>query len=425
MSHPSGQPVRNAADSRTDQENFQRQFGNIFDEEMTSAALTQPVTGDTNYFCVFCDERDFSGRDEARRHYQHHLQYYPILCSLCGTRVTDLSDFLRHHTSSHPGCEKGKYKRREVPHIDRWLTGFLFAQSTIVSAFPPRENCPVCDKIFTAEQIANARPRRCTINRKIDHVHRHLCYLPYECVKCRDEDGKEFLVAYFESRAHSHIKLKHPDVDDQQSRWFVFQKTNCIPELDNFIANYLKGFGISVDIDRRPVRKNNLSDFSHSGNSGDSVDDDMDESDGLFGEVPQTSDPANQLVPLAASADSDSEQFNHNNAINEIIVPVSPDQVDLDYFSGSSHELHSSPFFCVFCPEKLEYPSRNHFAAHFDYHPIICLICENRFSDIETFSSHHKSIHEEQSDLKFEVREDFIVEKWIDDFMRVRLYHCI
>ena len=425
MSLPPGQSARAAADARTDHENFHRQFGNIFDDDMpVSAALVQPVTGETDYFCVFCDQRDFSGREDVRRHYQHHLEYYPILCSLCGSRATDLPDFLKHHTTCHPGCEKGKYKRRELPHVDRWLSGFLYAQSTIVTAFPPREQCPVCDKVFSAEQIAGARPRRCTINRKIDHVHRHLCYLPYTCVKCRDEDGKEFLVAYFESKAHSHIKLKHPDVDDQQSRWFVFQKTIAIPKLDNFVAGYLNRFGISMDLERRPVRKSLLSDPSQAPLSGsDSDDDDMDEADDSFpsGDVPSTSDPARHLLSLAHG----SHLSVPPNGSDEIIIPVSPELVDLDFFDAGSRGLRAEPFtpyFCIFCPEKLDSPSRAHvhFGAHFDYHPIICLICEQRFNDIDSFSTHHKSMHEAHSDLKFEVREDFMIEKWIDDFLKVR-----
>lgn len=87
----------------------------------------------------------------------------------------------------------------------------------------------MCEIVFSADQITAARPRRCTVNRKIDHVHRHLCYLPYECIKCKNE-GKEFLVAYFESKAHSHIKLKHPDVDDTESRWVM--------DINSYVKSY-------------------------------------------------------------------------------------------------------------------------------------------------------------------------------------------
>lgn len=213
-------------------------------------------------------------------------------------------------------------------------------------------------------------------------------------------------------------------MDDQQSRWFVFQKTIAIPKLDNFVSGYLSRFGISMDLERRPVRKNHLSDSGQALLSGDSADDEADDSFQPSGEVPSTSNRARQLV--SRNTMHESHVTDPVNELDEIVVPVSPELVDLDFFDAGSRGLAAepfSPYFCIFCPEKLDSPSRAHvhFGAHFDYHPIICLICEQRFNDIECFSSHHKSVHEAHSDLNFEVREDFIIEKWIDDFLKVRI----
>ncbi|XP_053201276.1 uncharacterized protein LOC128386288 isoform X2 [Panonychus citri] len=241
---------------QSNQVTFEEQFANIFDEEeMAEVDFTGEDDSLLNvgYFCIFCPET-FKDRDEARRHYQKHVNYYSMMCSLCGEGATDMQEFVRHHKESHPEAKKGRYKRREQPIIDKWINGFLYAQATITRALPPRDHCPVCEKIFSGSQIESARPRKSSFSRKIDHIHRHLCYLPYECVRCKEE-GKEYSVAYFESKANNHIKLKHPEIDDTDSRWMIFQKTISISKLDDFIANYLSKFGITMEYERRPTKK--------------------------------------------------------------------------------------------------------------------------------------------------------------------------
>lgn len=382
-----------------DRSNFHRQFGNIFDEEMMSMAMSNEEDLNVEYFCIFCSELKTKDKEEARRHYQRHVDYYPLVCSLCGEGACDLSEFLKHHTSNHPNSEKGRYKRREQPQIDKWINGFLYAQSTIIRAFPPREQCLVCEKVFDPNLIAATKPRRCTINRKIDHFHRHLCYLPYECMKCKEE-GKEFLVAYFESKAHSHIKLKHPDVDDQESRWFVFQKTTSIPKLDTFISSYLAKFGISMEHERRPVKKSHVresNDFVHDGNNNLSL-------------LATSSATAVNQPTESGSGSSDAESADGQ----EMIVSVSPAMVDLDAL-----ESHESNSFCLFCPTIFlsKFDAFSHFSSHLNYEPVVCLLCSSRFIDIDTFTIHHQKSHPSAPDLMYEVREDFVLEKWLDTFL--------
>ena len=406
--------VASPVGARLEEEHLRRQLDDILEDEeggeRLRAALVHPAAADSaDYFCIFCEERAFATRDDARRHYQHHLDYQPIVCSLCNQRLTDLEAFMQHHASRHAGMDRGRYKRRELAHVERWLSGFLYAQSAgVVSAFPPREQCPVCERVFSREQVTGARPRRCTVNRRIDHLHRHLCYLPYECVSCK-RDGKEFLVGYFESKAHSHIKLKHPEVDDQQSRWFLFQKTISIPKLDDFIASYLRRFGVSMDLERRPTRKSLAQE-----QSGDSDDE-------LF---PPEDEPTSgeDLASGHTPNDTPSDPL----ASPVLVVDVSPDMVDLDFLDTASYGLPLRPsftFYCVFCTTRLDSSARaaQHLTAHFDYHPILCLSCHvaSRFDDISSYRQHHKSAHETQTDLNFEIREDFAIEKWVDDFMTV------
>ena len=389
--------------AETDRSNFHRQFGNIFDEEMMSMAMNNEQDLNVEYFCIFCRDLKTKDKEEARRHYQRHVDYYPLVCSLCGEGTCDLPEFLKHHTTKHPDSEKGRYKRRQQTQIEKWINGFLYAQSTIIRAFPPREQCLVCEQVFDPELIASVRPRRCTINRKIDHFHRHLCYLPYECMKCKEE-GKEFLVAYFESKAHSHIKLKHPDVDDQESRWFVFQKTTSIPKLDEFISSYLKTFGISMEFERRPVKK------AHQRDAGDNLIHDGNNNLSLLARSPSAA--VGQSVESGSSSDGEMAEG------SEMVVPVSPNMVDIDSLENQDPTLKSN-LFCLFCPTifRSKFEAFEHYSSHLSYEPVVCLLCSSRFFDIDSFSIHHQNKHPSAPDLMYEVREDFVLEKWLDNFL--------
>jgi len=411
---------------------FHQEFGNIFDDDMIESSNNNNIQdGDIEYFCVFCEERGFKDKDDAKRHYQHHLEYHPVICSLCGFKALDIQDFLDHHTSSHPDAEKGRYKRREVAHIDKWISAFLYTQTNLIKTFPPREHCLVCEKVFSQDEITAARPRRCTINRKIDHIHRHLCYLPYECIKCKEQEGKEFLVGYFESKAHSHIKLKHPDVDDAESRWFIFQKTRTIPKLDDFIANYLIQFGISTEVERRPISKKSSNSSGISSMEGNLT---SESGKGFFpfheigGESYDDGSSSSDLGLPPVTETSVKHEHTQQEALNlaTISVSVSPSMVEREpqppvvRFSDG-REVRG--FFCPLCPETFSISEDivSHLGHHFNYSPIRCLLCSSNFSDMNHLSQHHRQEHSSFDDLKFEVLEDFAIERYVDNFVQFQL----
>lgn len=370
---------------------------------MMKMAMNNEEDLNVDFFCIFCRELKTKDKEEARRHYQRHVDCYPLICSLCGQGQCDLFEFIKHHTTTHPDAEKLQYKSREQPHIDKWINEFLYAQSTIIREFPPREQCLVCEQVFSPDQIRSARPRRYIINRKIDHFHRHLFYFPYECLKCKEE-GKEFLVAYFESKAHSHIKLKHPDVDDLESRWFLFQKTFAIPKLDEFISSYLETFGINMESERRPVKKaavRKLIDFVHDGNNN------------LPLLVPIKTSPSGSVLNLTMETSTPSNRETVDRS-KEMVVPVSPSIVDID-----SQESQTGNLFCLFCPTIFtsKFEAFSHISSHLNYEPLVCLFCSFRSFDIDSFAMHHQMNHSSVPDLMYEVKEDFILEKWLDEFL--------
>ena len=412
---------------------FHREFGNIFDDGDGKVRLLHGQGGsktptETEYFCIFCQHRT-KDKDEIRHHYQKHMNYYPVICSSCGFLAFDLPHFLDHHASFHPKSPKGRYKRKEIPHVDRWINGFIYAQATIIKAFPPREQCPVCEIIFSPDEISASKPRRYTVNRKIDHVHRHLAYLPYECIKCKEVSGKEFLVGYFESKAHSHIKLKHPDVAIQDSRWYVFQKTLGIATLDEWIANYLGKFGISMTHERRPVKKQRLIESNAPMDNFPLDDTDGDDFDDDCPDLPEVNLEQVKLESDTCSSD------------DLMVIDVPPEMVDLDLIDTVEHDtkvaesdllnctpteplsVNNTNYICIFCEENFTNVNdiSKHLASeHFNYQPILCLTCQNGFADMVTLSTHHLDCHEVKSgyELKFEVRENFSLEKWIADFAR-------
>ena len=154
-----------------------QQFSDMMDDEgeedyhMTIEQNSDKIIQNVNYFCIFCPQK-IADKEEAYRHLQKHVDYYPIVCLLCGEGLTDCQSFMKHHRESHPEATKGKYKKKEQPIVDKWISSFLYSQATIIRSFPPRESCPVCDLLFTKTDIMSNKPRRCTVNRKIDHLYR-------------------------------------------------------------------------------------------------------------------------------------------------------------------------------------------------------------------------------------------------------------
>ncbi|CAG2168074.1 unnamed protein product [Oppiella nova] len=320
-------------------------------------------------------------KELAYEHMQRHLDYFPIICLTCGEGLTDLQSFMKHHRQSHPEAVKGRYKKKEQPVMEKWIASYLYSQTTIIRSFPPRETCPVCDRVFSRTDIQNNKPRRCTINRKIDHLYRHLSYLPYECVLCK-QSGSEFLVAYFESKAHSHIKLKHPEIDDNESRWHVFQKTISIPKLDEFIENYLAQYGISMQLERRPIKK---------------------------------------AMKYSSPTDSGANNSEDKSSLDNIVVDVSPLNMIYKTIPDDSEE---ELYFCIFCSETKNFSkidAYSHYGQHLDYFPVLCKICWNKFEDVDRLMAHHQSDHSTQDNVDYEICEDQSLVKWVNEFLDSQL----
>ena len=79
-------------------------------------------------------------------------------------------------------------------------------------------------------------------------------------------------------------------------------------------------------------------------------------------------------------------------------------------------------FFCVFCDIKSKFKCRleaySHYAKHFNYRPIVCLLCQDKFYDLDDLQQHNQMEHPqlEENQLYF-IKEDYELESWIDEFL--------
>lgn len=193
----------------------------------------------------------FRSRLSARRHFQEHIEYYPIVCNHCGISCTDLAAFERHLLKRHPERPlNGSYLKSFRVEIDDWIDSFLFAQLQLVKTYSFCDFCPVCVRLQSIEPTWKESRKQQTstlsIGEKINHVYRHLCYLPFECSECQQTEGKQYAVAYFDTNAHCHVKQKHFNLSSKDFDLF-FKKNVTISKLDDLIVNYLKQVNIDLD----------------------------------------------------------------------------------------------------------------------------------------------------------------------------------
>lgn len=204
----------------------------------------QSFDSDEQYFCIFCLSI-FSDRTQTRRHYQEHVDYYPIVCNHCGISCTDLGAFERHLLKRHPQRPLNRaYAKRFEPDIENWLDNFLFSQLQLIKSIPHRPPCPVCNRLRPNQPKQDEPIGSNSFAQAVDHVHQHLCYFPFECLKCKSQ-GNEYFIALNLSKAKLHIDSKHPELDQTKGDCLnVFRKTVEIPKVDELIRKCFLDDGI-------------------------------------------------------------------------------------------------------------------------------------------------------------------------------------
>lgn len=96
----------------------------------------------------------------------------------------------------------------------------------------------------------------------------------------------------------------------------------------------------------------------------------------------------------------------------------------------SVYEIEEKNFkyICVFCDEDKEFDSAIdmciHYGIHFDYYPVVCMLCDQRFQDLSTLCEHYNRDHNEYKNNIFHyLKEDAKTEKWIKEFVDFQKTH--
>ena len=65
-----------------------------------------------------------------------------------------------------------------------------------------------------------------------------------------------------------------------------------------------------------------------------------------------------------------------------------------------------------------------HYGIHFNYHPVVCMLCDKRFQDLSTLCEHYNRDHNEFKNQIFHyLKQDEKLEKWIRDFVDFQKTH--
>lgn len=78
----------------------------------------------------------------------------------------------------------------------------------------------------------------------------------------------------------------------------------------------------------------------------------------------------------------------------------------------------------MFCKDLQQFNSAvdatAHYAAHFNYKPVVCLLCSLKFTDVDSVTQHHKDIHatlHPGASLLYFINENEAIEGWVSRFL--------
>ncbi|XP_053206089.1 uncharacterized protein LOC128398123 [Panonychus citri] len=120
-------------------------------------------------------------------------------------------------------------------------------------------------------------------------------------------------------------------------------------------------------------------------------------------------------------------------------IQVSP---DIGSFIGNdiqnklkkNDEFEKRRYFCMFCKEMIQFDSFNdgliHLCKHLDYKPVNCLLCGDKFEDLDTIMEHFLKCHShdkvcqdsnECEPLLYFINRDGQTEKWVEQFFQFQV----
>ncbi|XP_054166733.1 uncharacterized protein LOC128964197 [Oppia nitens] len=435
-------------------------------------SLNEPNYG--QFSCFFCKKKsqDFGSYREAYSHLQLHIDYFPIQCSICDEAIIDVLSFAKHCRKQHENLEKAVYIHKFNANFHNWIHTYLTTGTNESFKANPQKYCPACDWIhLSAPDVNNPNDTIPTPKplQVLGHIHEHIHYLPFSCKICQ-QNGREYRIHVLDG-CRKHFGTDHKELLDSPPFNSYFNKKYTISALDKFISNYLEIFGLKCPKMNKKSRKrskplsNTNSDTTPS--TYVTMKTSIKSSDTEVVKVIQTPTNAGTTKPNIIQIVDPITTLNSlsiNTSVNEVngkvlirfphtyvsanqmetplmilpssntlkLEPIAVESTDLGVLCLDPKviEIEDKTFryLCVFCGKDKIFPSsfdtQIHYAIHFDYHPVVCMICDKRFMDLSTLMSHYVVDHQKyQNNLFHFVKEDEKVEKWIQSFIDFQKTH--
>ncbi len=228
-----------------------------------------------SYSCFFC-KQTCVGFTKAFIHYQLHIDYFPVQCSVCDEANTDVHSFVSHCKKMHSNLNKVKYIQKVNSNCIDWIQTYLNSQSTQTFKYIPHHYCPACDWIHLKPPDVNnptndSKDANALKPIKIlRHIHEHIQYKPFECSKCR-ENGESFRIHVLDNSVRKHLSTHHKELLEDLPGWKFFNKKFSIASLDKFIDHYFSIFGLKVPKKRNKRSKLKTETETNKSNSGMSL----------------------------------------------------------------------------------------------------------------------------------------------------------
>lgn len=381
------------------------------DDYKTTAAKQSSLKLDQKLFCLFNLE-EFDDRYEAVQAFYRELRYAPFRCVECDEATVELKDLVDHYIAHHPGEKLVKYKIEEIPAKERWVQKFIDYQmdcmndddemlpNNIVNKY-----CPVCNQYdYILKSVQPKARLKVSSILDLNHINKHLRYNPYECALCKKR-GKRYAISSVNKKAQDHLSHRHNIVNPTESHVKIhFQPSATIPELENFLRDYIN---IIKDSERHTVNKPTMKRKPLSGKSNRQ----NSNREKQTGQLYKQASASYKKMKESRESVRNGKKANSRNLVEDA------EDANLDDMETLSKDSHN--FFCIFCSEKNLsdiYTAWGHYGNHLKYTPIVCQICNKRFTSDTTFR-YHGIEHVEYSDLPFTRNCDEAIETWGHDFL--------
>ncbi|CAG2111685.1 unnamed protein product [Medioppia subpectinata] len=371
------------------------------------------------YKCFFC-QNTVTGYAETFTHLQLHIDYFPIQCSICDEALTDVISFVKHCRKCHPELENAKYIKKFNSKFHDWIHNFLTAE--------PNQLYKDTGVFITGRTLTELFPRGLQLLGLLWRRVRN--FGDVQNAVSRKKKPKADTQAVILNTATNTVTLTNgiskslvplhnlkPNASANKLQEVIKQKPVT---LDSLMASLSSAPQMqAVLINGQITLINTLDSLMASLSSAPQMQAVL--INGQITLINTTPTAAQMHSPLLFSPSS--------NSINANPFPVEAAEISVVCVDPNEMEVEERNFkyICIFCEQKpnepiLEFVEKSdaliHYAIHFNYNPIVCMICDKSFVDLSLLMSHYTKEHNAFKNHLFHYfKEDERIEKWILSFL--------